>query len=59
MYLTHVVYGRSLAEVGAAFGRDRTTVSYACGLIEDQRDDPHFDREVDRLEAILTEGEDA
>ncbi len=53
MYLTHVILGESLTAVGVAFGRDRTTVSYACGLIEDMRDDPHFDAKVTALEARL------
>ena len=50
MYLAHVTLGRSLTQVGAVFGRDRTTVSYACALIEDLRDDPRFDDEVSELE---------
>ena len=53
MYLAHVVQGISLTAIGEAFGRDRTTVSYACGLIEDLRDDPQFDAELDHLEAAL------
>ena len=53
MYLAHVVLGRSLAEVGDAFRRDRTTVSYACARIEDMRDDPLFDAEVSRLEQVI------
>lgn len=53
MYLCHVILGESLTAVGVAFGRDRTTVSYACGLIEDMRDDPHFDAEVSALETRL------
>ena len=57
MYLAHVALGRTLTQVGAAFGRDRTTVSYACALIEDMRDDPHFDHEVceleERIEALI------
>ncbi|WP_323014334.1 helix-turn-helix domain-containing protein [Devosia sp.] len=53
MYLAHVVFGRSLTEIGEAFGRDRTTVSYACALIEDMRDDPRFDAEVCALERAL------
>lgn len=57
MYLMHVAMGQSLTAVGEAFGRDRTTVSYACGLIEDMRDDPAFDHDLDRLEALLV-GED-
>ncbi len=50
MYLAHVALGRSLSQVGEVFGRDRTTVSYACALIEDRRDDPTFDADVSRLE---------
>lgn len=53
MYLAHVVYGQSLTEVGLAFRRDRTTVSYACAVIEDMRDDPAFDEDVSRLEQAL------
>lgn len=58
MYLTHVVLGQSLTAVGTAFGRDRSTVSYACALIEDMRDDPQFDGDVGRLEAMLENGGD-
>nr|WP_314261402.1 helix-turn-helix domain-containing protein [uncultured Devosia sp.] len=53
MYLSHVVLRRNLREVGLAFGRDRTTVSYACKLIEDLREDPGFDRELSRMERYL------
>jgi len=53
MYLAHVAYGQSLTEVGALFDRDRTTVAHACGVIEDRRDDPDFDRSMDELEAAL------
>jgi chromosomal replication initiation ATPase DnaA len=50
MYLCHVALGRSLQEVGEIFGRDRTTVSYACALMEDMRDDRSFDDAVAALE---------
>ena len=53
MYLAHTMLGQSLADVGEAFGRDRTTVSYACNLIEDLRDDPAFEAAVTRLEAVI------
>lgn len=52
MYLTHVLLGRTFTQVGASFGRDRTTVSHACALIEDKRDDPRFDAAVCRLEKM-------
>jgi len=55
MYLAHVAFELSLSRVASAFGRDRTTVSYACHLIEDRRDDPGFDRQLDELEQVLRE----
>lgn len=63
MYLSHVVLGRSLTQIGDAFGRDRTTVSHACAVIEDLRDDRAFDEEVTalehRLEILRDGGDDA
>ena len=53
MYLAHVVYSLSLTEVGRVFERDRTTVSYACGVVEDRRDDQTFDRVMNNLESII------
>lgn len=53
MYLAHVVCGMSLTEVGRTFARDRTTVSHACGVIEDGRDDPTFDRVLELLEQVV------
>lgn len=52
MYLAHVTFGLTLTTVGRAFGRDRTTVSHACALVEDARDNPEFDRTLETLEAI-------
>ncbi|MBA2124696.1 chromosomal replication initiator DnaA [Hyphomicrobium methylovorum] len=49
MYLAHVSCGMSLTEVGAMFGRDRTTVAHACLKVEYRRDDPTFDRSLDLL----------
>lgn len=53
MYLAHVVCGLSLTEVGILFGRDRTTVGHACGLVEDRRDDPAFDLLMEHLEGAV------
>lgn len=52
MYLAHVTFGLTLTTVGRAFGRDRTTVSHACALVEDARDNPEFDRTLEIIEAI-------
>ncbi len=50
MYVTHVAFEMSLSRVAAAFRRDRSTVSHACHLVEDRRDDPGFDAWMDALE---------
>lgn len=52
MYVSHVVLRLSMNEVGHGFGRDRTTVLYACHLIEDMRDDEDFDCLVARTERV-------
>ncbi len=53
MYLAHISFELSLSRVAMAFGRDRTTVSHACHLVEDRRDDPEFDARLEDLENIL------
>lgn len=52
MYLAHVGYGLDFATVGRLFCRDRTTVSHACRVIEDLRDDPSFDSRIAVLERV-------
>ncbi len=54
MYLAHVAFRLSFTQVGNLFGRDRTTVAHACGVIEDLRDDEHLDRALTVLAAALT-----
>lgn len=53
MYLAHVACGKSLTDVGRLFERDRTTVSHACSIIEDGRDDPTFDHVLELLERAV------
>jgi chromosomal replication initiation ATPase DnaA len=53
MYLMRVIYGLTLTEIAAYFGRDRSTVSYACQRIENLRDDPCFDHQLTQLEGLL------
>lgn len=60
MYVAHVVLRLTLTEIGLAYGRDRTTVSHACKMVEDRRDDPGFDRfvaVVERLSSMLVPAE--
>lgn len=53
MYLMHTLFGRQYADVGRFFGRDRTTVSYACAQVEEMRENAEFDAELSRIEAAL------
>jgi len=50
MYLAHTVCGLSFTDVGEMFERDRTTVSHACSVVEEAREDRQFDRALDMLE---------
>lgn len=53
MYLCHVVGDMSLGALAAEFDRDRSTVSHACHAIEDRRECPIFDRQIEHLERDL------
>lgn len=53
MYLACIAYQWPMTRIARAFDRDRTTVGYACRLIEDLRDDPSFDTLMTSLEACL------
>ena len=53
MYLAHTKFGISYGEVGDFFSRDRSTVSHACRLVEDRRDNREFDRSLSRMENLV------
>lgn len=53
MYLISVAWQWPLHRIGAAFGRNRTTVGHACRRIEDLRDNRLLDEQIERLEACL------
>ncbi|MCF6221624.1 MAG: chromosomal replication initiator DnaA [Robiginitomaculum sp.] len=54
MYLMHVVFQVRISNVGHAFTRDPSTASYACHLIENEREDLLFDQKLQKLEEFLT-----
>lgn len=54
MYLARVCLGMTLSEAARLYGRDRTTAAHACRVIEDLRDDPHFDAKLAAIEARLS-----
>lgn len=53
VYLCHTAFEMSLSRVATAFGRDRSTVAHACHVIEDRRDEAHFDVWIGSLETML------
>jgi hypothetical protein len=59
MYLCHTTFSLLLTEIGFHFRRDRTTVSYACAVVEDKRDDMAFDIMITELEVLLDEARNA
>ncbi|MBO6637908.1 MAG: hypothetical protein JJ920_12150 [Roseitalea sp.] len=53
MYVAHTTLGMRMADVATGFGRDKSTVMYACHLVEDLRDDIEFNQIVARVEQIV------
>ena len=53
MYLAHTACNWPLARVASAFGRDRSTASYACRVVEDLRENAAFDFDISRLEGCI------
>tara|TARA_R110000751_G_scaffold288742_1_gene394837 strand:- start:9 stop:422 length:414 start_codon:yes stop_codon:yes gene_type:complete len=53
MYVCHVALRMPQQDIGVAFGRDRTTVSHACHVVEDRRDDRVYDEFVSAVERIV------
>lgn len=53
MYLMHTVFSCSYHHVSAFFKRDRTTISHACKLVEDLRDNEEFDKRLEAMENLL------
>ena len=56
MYLAHTGFELSLETISRVFGRDRTTVSHACHVVEDGRDDIWLDCRLEALELFCRTG---
>lgn len=52
MYVCHVTLRMPMSQIADACARDRTTVSHACHMTEDRRDDPLFDAFVACVERM-------
>ena len=53
MYVCHVGLRLTMSDIARGFGRDRTTVGYACAKVEDRRDDHAFDGLVAAVERVV------
>lgn len=53
IYIAHTLLSVSYHNTGLYFERDRTTVAYACRVIEDLRDDLAFDSKLNIVENLL------
>lgn len=53
MYVCHVVLQISQTDIALAFGRDRSTVSHACHVVEDRRDEQAFDDFISAVERMV------
>jgi len=53
MYLMHCILGTTKSRIAEVFGRHFSTVSHACKLIEEHRDDPVLDQKLIGLENRL------
>lgn len=56
MYLAHTSFSMVMSEVAVGFCRERTTVMYACHLVEDRREDEEYDAVVSTLEKFVNSG---
>jgi hypothetical protein len=56
MYLAHIGFQLSLGTISRVFDRDRTTVSHACHVVEDGRDDIWLDCRLEALELFCRTG---
>src|SRR4051812_19398452 len=50
MYLAHTAFALSFAAISRVFDRDPTTVSHACQVVEDGREDIWLDCRLETLE---------
>jgi hypothetical protein len=59
MYLANTGFEVSFETISRVFDRDRTTVSHACHVVEDGRDDIWLDCRLEALELFCRTGLDA
>jgi len=55
MYLLQTVFDMTMTRAAELFARDRSTVAHALNVVEDSRDDPVFNRKLEKVETFLTQ----
>lgn len=53
MYLMNTALSLKFTEIAEFYNKDRTTVSHACRVIEELRDDPEFDERIGEFEKTI------
>ena len=53
MYICHVTLSIPLNDIASAYGKDRSTVGHACGVVEDRRDNAAYDEFVTTIERLI------
>lgn len=53
MYLCRVALSMRYRDIAAGFGRDRSTVTHGCEVVENRRDDKAYDGFIDRCERCV------
>ncbi|SNY92778.1 dnaA protein helix-turn-helix [Cohaesibacter sp. ES.047] len=53
MYLGHVCLSYPLKDIASHYGRDRTTVAYACRVVEDRREEEGVELLINSMESAL------
>jgi hypothetical protein len=54
IYMANTYLGLTLTAAGRMFDRDRTTAAHACRVVEDRRDDPIINNQLETVERALT-----
>ena len=54
VYLMHTTLSFTYTQIANVYGKDRTTISHACRLIEDLRDESDFDYKMVEYEATIS-----
>jgi Bacterial dnaA protein helix-turn-helix len=55
VYMTNTTFAQNFTAIGRTFGRERSTISHACTLVESARQTPHINTALVALDHALRE----